>query len=353
MDARPGFGFFDDASRRSRVPAPGVRAGPRRGRSAGMTALVLGRLWQAALVLAATSVAVYALIGLMPGDPIDLMLSSDPDLTAEDALRLKALHDLDRPVLDRWWTWARRAAGGDLGYSRLYAAPVLDVLGPALANTLVLLGTSFLLALSIALPAGALAAVRPFSWYDRLINFAALAGVSAPVFWLGLVLIVVFAVGLGVLPAGGTGDVGAGRGGFGRLHFLVLPVATLVFASVGGHLRFMRAAVIEALGQHHIRTARAKGAGTGRVVVGHALRNAMIPVTTVIALDMGTLVSGALVVETVFAWPGTGKLIYDAIMGNDFNLALAALLTATGVTLLASLLADLAYGWLDPRVTYR
>ena len=318
-----------------------------------MAALIVGRLWQAALVLGVMSVAVYALIDLMPGDPIDLMVTSDPELTPEDARRLKALFGLDRPVLERWGSWAGLAVRGDLGYSRLYAAPVLEVLGPALANTLVLLGTSFVLALSIALPAGTLAAMKPFSWYDRLINLVALAGVSVPVFWFALVLIVVFAVGLGVLPAGGTGEVAAGRGGFGRLDFLVLPVATLVVASAGGHLRFMRAAVIEALGQHHIRTAYAKGAGTARVVVGHALRNAMIPVTTVIALDMGTLVSGALVVETVFAWPGTGKLIYDAIMGNDFNLALAALLMATAMTLLASLLADLAYAWLDPRVTYR
>ena len=317
-----------------------------------MTALILGRLWQAGLVLIVMSIAVYALIGLMPGDPIDLMVSSDPDLTPEDARRLKALYGLDRPLFERWWGWAGHAALGDLGYSRLYAAPVVEVLGPALENTLVLLGTSFILSLAIALPAGILAALKPFSWYDRVINFVALAGVSVPVFWFALVLIVVFAVGLGVLPAGGTGEI-VGHSGFSRLHFLALPVATLVFASVGGHLRFMRAAVIEALGHHHIRTAYAKGAGTTRVVVGHALRNAMIPVTTVIALDMGTLVSGALVVEAVFAWPGTGKLVYDAIMGNDFNLALAALLTATVVTLLASLLADLAYAWLDPRVTYR
>ena len=168
-----------------------------------MTALVVGRLWQAALVLGVMSLAVYGLIGFMPGDPIDLMVSSDPDLTPEDAIRLKALHGLDRPVLERWWAWAAHAARGDLGYSRLYAAPVLDVLGPALANTLVLLGTSFVLALSIALPAGTLAAMRPFSWYDRIINFVALAGVSVPVFWFALVLIVVFAVELGVLPAGG------------------------------------------------------------------------------------------------------------------------------------------------------
>lgn len=317
-----------------------------------MTALVLGRLWQGAVVLLVMSVAVYALIGLMPGDPIDLMVSADPTLTPEDARRLKALYGLDRPILERWWAWAGHAVRGDLGYSRLYAAPVPDVLLPALANTLVLLGTSFVLALSIALPAGAAAAVRPFSWYDRLINAAALAGASAPTFWIGLVLIVVFAVNLGVLPAGGAGEDGGG-GAFGRLEFLVLPAATLVFASAGGHVRFMRAALVDALGQDHVRTAYAKGAGTARAVAGHALRNAMIPVTTVIALDMGTLVSGALVVETVFAWPGMGKLIHDAIMGNDFNLALATLLLTTGVTLAASLFADLAYAWIDPRVTYR
>ena len=317
-----------------------------------VTSLILGRLWQGALVLLVTSIAVYALIGLMPGDPIDLMVSADPDLTPEDARRLKALYGLDRPILERWWVWAGHAVRGDLGYSRLYAAPVLDVLRPALANTLVLLGTSFALALSIALPAGAAAAIKPFSWYDRLINTTALAGISVPVFWLGLVFIVIFAVQLGVLPAGGAGD-GAAEGVFGRVEFLVLPVATLVLASAGGHVRFMRAAVIDALGQDHVRTAYAKGAGVARVVTGHALRNAMIPVTTVIALDMGVLVSGALVVETVFAWPGMGKLVYDAIMGNDFNLALAALLLTTGVTLAASLLADLAYAWIDPRVTYR
>ena len=317
-----------------------------------MTALVIGRLWQGAVVLLLMSLAVYALVGLMPGDPIDLMVAADPDLTPEDARRLKELYGLDRPILERWWTWIGGAARGDLGYSRLYAAPVPEVLGPALVNTLVLLGASFVLALSIALPAGAAAAMKPFSWRDRLINLAALAGTSVPVFWFGLILIFVFAVQLGVLPAGGVGTVAA-EGAFSRIEFLVLPVATLVFASVGGHVRFTRAALIEALGQDHVRTARAKGAGTARVVAGHAFRNAMIPVTTVLALDMGTLVSGALVVETVFAWPGTGKLVYDAIMGNDFNLALAALLMATAVTLLASLLADLAYAWLDPRVTYR
>jgi peptide/nickel transport system permease protein len=145
-----------------------------------------------------------------------------------------------------------------------------------------------------------------------------------------------------------------GQGGLGeRLLYMVLPVMTLSLAAVGSHIRFVRAAMMEALRQDHVRTARAKGLTERQVVYGHALRNAMIPVVTILALDFGTLFSGALITETMFGWLGMGKTIYDAIMGNDYNLALIGLLMATFVVLLANLLADLAYGWLDPRVTYR
>ncbi len=304
------------------------------------------------MVLLLMSVAVYGLMGLMPGDPIDLMISADPNLTAADAQRLKALYGLDRPILERWWNWLTAAAGGDLGYSRLHARPVEAVLGPALVNTLKLLLTSLALSLLIALPAGIYAALRPYSARDYAINLLAFAGISIPAFWLGLMLIIVFAVELGVLPAGGTGALGA-DGPWEQLRYLVLPVATLTVASVGGHIRFSRGAMIEVLRQDYIRTARAKGASTGGVVLRHALRNALIPVVTILGLEFGTLFSGALITETLFAWPGMGKLIYDAILGNDFNLALVALLLATLVTLAGSLLADLAYGWLDPRIAYR
>ena len=316
-----------------------------------MTRLILSRLLQAAVVLLLMSFAVYGLIGLMPGDPIDLMISADPHLGSADARRLKALYGLDKPIHERWWNWLRKALAGDLGYSRLYAAPVVEVLGPALLNTLKLLGASLFLSLIIALPAGILAAIRPYSVRDHLINFAAFAGISIPVFWLGLMLIIVFSVHLRMLPAGGTGAIG-GTGFWAGLQYLVLPVATLTLASIGGHTRYVRGAMLEVLRQDYIRTARAKGAGTARVVLKHALRNALIPVVTIIALDLGMLFSGALITETVFSWPGMGKLIYDAIMGNDFNLALVGLLLATGVTLAGNLLADLAYAWLDPRITY-
>ena len=317
-----------------------------------MTRFLATRVVQSVIVLALMSFAIYALIGLMPGDPIDLMISADPKMTPEDAARLRALYGVDKPVVERYANWLTAALGGDLGYSRLYAAPVLDVLLPALGNTLILLGLTLVLSLAIGLPTGMWAALRPYSRTDYAVNLFAFAGISVPAFWLGLLLIIVFSVILGVLPAGGTETVG-GAGFWDRAKYLVLPVANLTLASVGGHTRYMRAAMMETLRQDYIRTARAKGAGRARVVLGHALRNAMIPVVTIIALQFGYLFSGALITETIFAYPGMGKLIFDSIMGNDFNLALVALLFATLVTLIGNLLADVAYAWLDPRITYR
>jgi len=317
-----------------------------------MAHFLFHRLWQSALVLALMSFVVYSLIGLMPGDPVDLMITADPKITAEDAARLRALYGLDRPVIERYGNWLAAALSGDFGYSRLYARPVMEALVPAMGNTLVLLGLSFALALMIALPAGIAAAYRPYSRTDYAINMTAFAGLSVPPFWLALMLIIVFAVILGVLPAGGMGTIGAG-GIWDNARYLVLPVVALTIASIGGHTRYMRAAMIETLRQDYIRTARATGASEARVVFGHALRNALIPVVTIIALDFGALFSGALITETIFAWPGMGRLIYDAIMGNDFNLALVALLLATVLTLIGNFLADVAYVWLDPRVSFR
>ncbi|MCH9672756.1 MAG: ABC transporter permease [Gammaproteobacteria bacterium] len=316
-----------------------------------MIRLIVNRLWQAALVLLVLSYLIYGLIGLMPGDPIDLMLTADPKLTTEDVIRLKSLFGLDQPIYLRWWHWLQSAVRGDFGFSRLYAAPVFDVLWPALANTAVLLGSALVLALVIAIPAGIYVATRPRSFADYLVNLVAFAGISVPSFWFALVLIVVFAVHWGVLPAGGTGDTDLG-GAWSHLKYLVLPIATLAFATVGDQIRFMRGAMIEALRQDYVRTARAKGLSERRVVIHHAARNALNPIVTVLGLQFGALFSGALVTEIIFGWPGMGRLIFDSIMGNDFNLALIALMLATAATLLGNLLSDLLYAWLDPRVSY-
>ncbi len=316
-----------------------------------MTRFILRRTIQALVVLALMSVAVYGLIGLMPGDPIDEMISADPRMTSADAQRLKALYGLDKPLHERYLAWAGRALQGDFGYSRIQAKPVLDVILPRLGNTIALMLSALLIALSFAIPLGVLAAVRAEGWTDRAINLACFAGVSLPTFWLALMLIVLFAVTLQWLPAGGIDAVAEGSLGE-RLRHLVLPVASLVIVIIPIYTRHVRAAMIEILGLDFVQTARAKGAPEARVVWRHALPNALVPVVTVLALELGGLFSGAMIVETIFAYPGMGKLIFDAVMGNDYNLALVALLFATFTTLAGNLGADLAYARLDPRVRY-
>ncbi len=313
-----------------------------------MTGFLLRRLAAALLVLLVMSFLVYGLIGLMPGDPIDLMVSSNPNLSPSEAARLKSLYGLDRPLLERYWHWLAGAASGDLGYSRTFNRPVLEVLPPRLFNTLLLMVGSFFLAAPIAVAAGIAAARRPGGPLDGAVNLAAFAGISVPSFWLALLMVMLFAVELRWLPASGMGE------GFAeRLQHLLLPLVTLTLLTVGAEIRYVRAAMTEAMRQDYVRTARAKGLSERQVLYRHALRNALIPVVTILALDFGTLFSGALVTETIFVWLGMGKTIYDAIMGNDYNLALVALLLATATVLAANLLADLAYAWLDPRIQYR
>lgn len=315
-----------------------------------MSRFLITRLFEALAVLALMSFAIYGLIGLMPGDPIDLMINSDPKLTPADAVRLKALYGLDQPITERYLNWLMAALGGDLGYSRVHTKPVLEILIPRLGNTVLLLGVSLILALAIAIPVGIYAALRPYSKIDYAVNMFCFAGISLPPFWLALLLILLFAVILGWLPAGGMETVGD-AGYIGRIQYMILPVLTLTIHSVGGFTRFMRASMLQTLRQDFIRTARSKGLSETRVVIGHALRNALTPLVTVVALSFGGLFSGALITETMFGWRGMGKTIFDAIMGNDFNLALVGLLFATGFTLLGNFLADICYAWLDPRVS--
>jgi len=315
-----------------------------------MTAFLVRRLVQSLLVLVLLSFVIFWLMALMPGDPIDLLMATNPDVTSADAARLKALAGLDRPIWERYLNWAGAALAGNFGYSRLYSIPVMEVILPRLGATLILLGISTTLALVIAIPIGVVAARRPHGLFDYVVNLGCFAGISVPPFWLGILLILVFAVTLGWLPAGGMGrpDMPMGQ----RVSYLILPILTLTLLSVGGFTRFLRAAMLEALRQDHIRTARAKGLSEARIAWGHALRNALLPLTTVLGLSFGSLFSGALITETVFAFPGMGKLIYDAILASDYNLAMLSLMLATLVTLAGNFLADLAYIAIDPRVSY-
>ncbi len=302
---------------------------------------ILSRFLQALVTLLAMSFFVYVLIGLMPGDPVDLMMAGNPRMTPEDALRLRALYGLDRPLLERYARWALSVLSGDIGYSRLYGLPVQDVLAPRLLNTVYLTGLALVLTVLVAVPLGVHAAQNPQSKTDRAIGIFCLSGLSVPAFWLALLLISLFAVKLGWLPASAARE---------NPLSLVLPVLVLTLGGLAAYTRHMRSAMVDALKENHIKTAFAKGCSPSRVVWRHAFKNALPPVVTILMLDLGAIFGGAVTIETVFAYPGMGKLMFDAVMGNDFNLALAGFLLLTAFVLLGNFLADVVYAFLDPRI---
>lgn len=315
-----------------------------------MANYVIRRMLQALFVILIMSFLLYLLIGLMPGNPIDIMLEGNPSVTPEIMQKMREIYGLDQPLVVRYWHWLTAALQGDLGYSSFHFRPVLELLGPALLKTIRLMALTLALAIPLSMVLGSIAARRPNGLVDNVISFFAFASISSPIFWLALILIIVFAVQLNWLPPGGT-PTKLDPTVWERASHLVLPVVTLVIYTSGQFIRYMRASMIETLNADFIRTARAKGLNETIVMVRHALRNAMIPIVTVIALSFGSLFSGTLVTETMFGIVGMGKTIYDAVLNQDYNLALVGLLFATIITLLSNLLADLAYAWLDPRIT--
>lgn len=298
------------------------------------------RITASLATIVVVSLLVFCLIGLMPGDPVDLLAAGNPNMTAADATLLRERYGLDKPLLERYGNWLGSALQGELGYSRLFGLPVLDVVLPRLLNSLILLGSALLLTLLIAIPATVQAAARPNGWLNRGLSLLALAGMSLPAFWLGLLMIGLFAVVLGWLPAASSLD---------QPVSLILPIITLSLGMLAGYIRHLQSAMAEALASEHIKTARAKGCSVSRVLWRHAFPLAATPLVTLILLDLGTLLGGALTVETVFAFPGMGKLLFDAVMGNDFNLALCGFFILTICVVAANLCADALYGWLDPR----
>ncbi|TVS12409.1 MAG: ABC transporter permease [Gammaproteobacteria bacterium] len=321
-----------------------------------MTAYILRRLLQTVVVILLLSYFCYLLMTLMPGDPVDEMIMANPEITSADIDRLRALHGLDQPVWVRYWNWASSIATGDLGYSRTYRVPVTEILGPRLLNTFILAGAALLVALIVAIPLGVWAALRKNSTADYVINLFAFAGISVPSFWIAIVLILVFAVYIPLFPAGGTGsiafDMTPWEAFVDRLKFLVLPVLSLSFLSIGTYVRYTRAAMLEAMGNDYIRTARAKGLSWPRIYLMHGFRNALIPLITITALSFSTLFSGAIITETVFAYQGVGQLVFESIQSNDFNVAMIAFMISVSMVLLMNLIADLLYGVADPRISY-
>jgi len=312
---------------------------------------------QTVIVIFVLSFIWYYLMNLMPGDPIDIMISSNPKMTTKDADRLKALYGFDKPIYVRYWKWLTNTLSGDLGYSRTYRVPVGEILGRRLLNTLYLSGAALLLSLVIAIPIGIFSALKKGSVFDYAVNLFAFAGISIPSFFLGIILLIIFTIWLAWFPAGGTQTVGTKLSGFAafvdRIKYMILPMVSLTAQQMATYVRYMRSSMIETMHFDFIRTAKAKGLTRKRVLYVHALRNALIPVVTIVALSLSFLFSGAIITETLFAYQGVGKLVFDSIIGNDFNVVMVSFNITVGMVLIMNLLADILYAYLDPRISYK
>jgi peptide/nickel transport system permease protein len=321
-----------------------------------MTKYLIHRIVQMVPILVLISVLVFALLTSMPGDPLDRMLEDNPDFTFEDYMRLRAIYGLDDPVYIRYFKWASQVVQGNLGYSRQYKIPVQNLVLPRLQNTLILSISALILALSVALVLGIISAVKQYSAIDYASMGFAFFGFSVPGFWLGLMLIVLFSVNLHWLPPGGimSSDV---QPGFwnqltDRAKYLIMPMFVTSFSEMASWTRYTRNSLLDVLQLDYLRTARAKGLAEGSVVVKHALKNSLLPLITVIGGSFSRFFAGATITETVFSYPGMGKLLFDSVMGNDFVVSMAILMLLSFMVLWGNLIADLLYGWVDPRIRY-
>ena len=314
-----------------------------------MFGYLLRRLGAAAPVMGVVSVVVFSLIHLTPGDPVRIMLREEADPATAATLRRQL--GLDRPLPLQYLAWLGRAVQGDLGRSIRTNQPVADAIRHRVPVTLSLAAAALMVALLIGLPAGILAALRRNSAVDVIATLVAICGVSLPSFWLAILLILIFSVHLGWLPPLGWVSPSRDLGAWGRA--LVLPSVTLGVAIAAVVMRMTRASLLEVLELEYVRTARAKGLAERWVVLGHALRNALIPVVTVVGLQAGALLGGAVITETIFALPGVGRLLVDAIFQRDFPIVQGVVLFLAVNFLVVNLVVDLTYAWLDPRIRYR
>jgi len=299
-------------------------------------------------VLLGVSLLTFSLVELLPGNVVDYVLQFQ-DATPELRAQLEAQYNLDDPIYVRYWLWLKGAAFFDFGESVISGRSVSAAIATALPNTLFLGFFGFFIAVGIGIPLGIVSAVKNGEAADEVSRVAALLGIATPNFWLGLMLLFVFAVKLGlfrVIPPDKP------LFSFAMMKFSILPAITLGTASAALIMRLTRSSMVEELNKDYVRTARAKGLSERTVILKHVLRNSMISVVTVAALQIAFLVDGAVVVEQVFSWPGLGRMLINAIIQRDFPVIQAIVMLIATTIVLANLLADLTYAWLDPRIRY-
>ena len=323
-----------------------------------MTRYILRRLFQAIPLLLVISFSVFLLMRFIPGGPL-AMYEGNPNVSAEDLERLKGELGLDAPIQAQYWNWITAVVRGDWGMSTASRRPALVEITERLPNTLYLSLTAFFLALIISIPIGITSAVKQYSWFDHTTTTFAFLGHSVPLFWLGLVAIIVFSVtlknpltGTPLLPGGGMNTIGDPPTFLDSLWHLILPAGTLAIYNLATHVRYMRAGMLDILHQDYIRTARGKGLTERSVLIKHAFKNAILPLVTIIGLEIPTLLSGTLITETIFSWPGMGRLFFNSIQRGDYAVMMGCLMLSATLVVLFGLITDIVYGFLDPRIRF-
>jgi peptide/nickel transport system permease protein len=322
-----------------------------------MRAFLIRRLFQNAVLLLFISALVFFILHLVPGGPFDqLRLDPSGSAAAQEAQikRLNQLIGLDKPLHERYITWLRNFVRGDWGtsWAVAFGQPVWKIVEARMGNTFLLMGLAALVSLLIALPIGIISAVKQYSVWDYVITGFSFFGLSMPTFWFGVMMLIVFSVVWPLFPAGGAQNIGRDTTLLERMRYLALPVAVLSLTQVAGWSRFIRSSMLEVLRQDYMRTARAKGASRWRVILKHGLRNAILPVITLIGLEIPQLFGGAIITESIFSWPGMGRLFFQGINASDWPLVQAIVMISAALVVLGNLFADICYALVDPRIRY-
>jgi peptide/nickel transport system permease protein len=300
------------------------------------------------------SMILFTVLALAPGDPFE-ELANNPNVPAEVRMALRAKFGLDDPIWQRYFHWLSSMLQGNWGFSFVSRINVDELIGQRLPVTIAVIGLSQLLALAVALPVGVLAAVKPYSWFDRIASTIAFVGFSLPTFFTGVVFILFFSIYLGWLPFVFRADISATGWAWWWEHFkqAIMPITVLGLFQGATMMRYVRSSVLDVIRLDYVTTARSKGLNESAVIMKHVVRNALIPVVTLVALQLPGVFGGAIVTEQIFRIPGIGSLLIDAILRNDTPVVMAVTFVLSALVILFNLVADILYGWLDPRISYR
>lgn len=302
-------------------------------------------------------VASFFLLKLVPGDLVDVLDAESGGATAETVRMWRQVYGLDLSVLEQLWEYLKNLSNFSLGTSPRFSVPVVDLIAERLPSTFFLMVVSLCLSLMIGITLGSVMSVFYARWPDRVISVIAVVFYSIPGFWIGLMMIVVFSIMLGWLPSSGNRSLAASHTGLDlildRAKYMLMPAISLALFYIAIFSRLMRSSMIEVWGQDYIRTARAKGLPEHVIVFRHAIRNALSPVAMVAGVHLGGMMGGAVVIETIYGWPGLGRLAYESVMARDFNILLGILLLSSLLVIVMNVLADVVHAWLDPRVEVR